>query len=423
MPIRMKQEMLMSEIEIKGLKAGMVLGRDVKDKNGRLLVSAGTTLTDRHIRVMKIWGVAGAFIEDGKGDASSHEETVFPPEIMAAAEESLRRRFSFNDLGDETVSELFRIGLRRRAGELAKGMASGEGRRKASLPAERTRGQARSFASLRELLEGDLRLTTLPSVYLKITETIKKPQSSAQEIADMIGKDTSLTARLLKLVNSSFYGYPAAIDSLPKAVSIVGTSQLSMLAFGIDLVDEFKGIPRGHINMDSFWRHSLACGILARLLAASRNVQTTERLFMAGMLHDIGRLILYHYLPQEAAAILEEAAQKGELLYLAEEARLGRDHTDIGGQLLELWRLPKTLENAVRFHHRPSESPNGLEPAIVHAADVIAKAMGIGSSGDSFVPPLDHKAWQQVGVPANCLEPMAAQAERQLEEIFRLFFP
>lgn len=422
MPIRMEQEMPMSEIELTRLQPGMVVGRDVKDRNGRLLVAARTSLTERHVRIMKIWGVNAVFVEDGRED-KVQDEVDLPPEIMTAAEESLRRRFSFNDLKDEAVSELFRIGLRKRALQLANGLGGGDGKRKNQALPSRSRAAQRSFEFIRELLEGDVRLTTLPAVYLKINETIKKPSSSTQEIAEMIGKDTSLTARLLKLVNSSFYGYPTAIDSLPKAVSIVGTSQLSMLAFGIDLVDEFKDIPKGYIDMDSFWRHSLACGIVARLLATVRNIQTTERLFMAGMLHDIGRLVLYNYLPDEAVSILEEAAQRGELLYRAEEARLGKDHAEIGGQLLQIWRLPQSLENAVRFHHRPVESPNGLEPALVHVADVVVKAMGVGSSGGDFVPPLDPKAWQQAGLPVKCLEPIAGQAERQLEEIFSLFFP
>lgn len=422
----------MGLVKVSHLKPEMVVCSDVKDRNGRLLVAAGTRLTEKHIRIIRIWGIIEAEIEDNaQDDGVPPANDVLDPVMIRAAEETMRGRFRYNDLDNSVILELFRITSQREAST----MPPVRGKNNLSAEVSRRSGKGKSredkkqqecpeerFDHIRKLIQKDVKLTTLPAVFTKINEIIMEPSSSSREIADLISKDTSLSARLLKIVNSAFYSYPSRIDSLSQAVSIVGTNQLSILALGIDVVDEFKNIPGGYINMDSFWRHSIACGIIARLIATTRNIQNTERLFVAGMLHDIGRLVVYHYTPQYALDILEEARDAEELVSRIEEAYLGGDHAAIGALLLQIWKLPQSLENAVRYHHKPGNSQNSLEPAIVHVADVTAKALGIGSSGDQFVPMLDPAAWKQVGLSINALDPIVAQADRQLEETFRLFF-
>jgi len=423
----------MGMLKVSHLKPEMVVCGDLKDRNGRLLVAAGTRLTEKHIRIIKIWGVIEADIEGvSEADVAPAEEAMIDPELLRAAAELLAGNFRYNDLKDPVVAELFRIGRLRKALEMAYGGAASDSppsprwggavpkRRDGALPGIPL-AEENPFVKIRKLLRRDVKLTTLPAIFARINEAIMKPSSSSHDIADLISKDTSLSARLLKLVNSAFYGYPSRIDSLARAVSIVGTNQLNMLAFGIDVVSAFKNIPRDYISMDSFWRHSILCGILARLIAAQKNIQNTERLFLAGMLHDIGRLIVYHYAPQHAVKILEQSRETGEILYSLEAERLGGDHAEIGGLLLQVWKLPQSLEIAVRHHHAATSARYGLEPAILHVADVAAKALGIGTSGDSFVPPLNPDAWRQVGLSVNSLEPIVDQAERQLEETFQFF--
>lgn len=422
----------MGMVKVSHLKPQMVVCSDVKDRNGRLLVAAGIRLTEKHIRIIRIWGVVEAEIENilEQDDVPPSDE-VMDPAVIKAAEETVRSRFRYNDLENPVISELFRISAQRESSRMAQGHPENDPPPEVSRPTKegRKRNDARRLRTsdeplehIRKLIRRDVKLTTLPAIFTRINEIIMKPSSSSHEIANLISKDTSLSARLLKIVNSAFYSYPSRIDSLAQAVSIVGTNQISMLAVGIDVVAEFKNIPSGYITMDSFWRHSIACGIVARLIAITRNIQNTERLFVAGMLHDIGRLVMYHYTPHYALDILEEVRNAGEPLSRIEEAHPGGSHTEIGGLLLQIWKLPQSLENAVRYHHRPGNCQNGLEPAIVHVADVTAKALGIGSSGDKFVPTLDPAAWRQVGISVNALDPIVAQADRQLEETFRLFF-
>jgi HD-like signal output (HDOD) protein len=425
----------MGIIKVSHLKPEMLVGNDVKDRNGRLLVAAGTRLTEKHIRIIKIWGVVEADIENAsEADVALAAVDVLDLDVSRAAGEAIARNFRYNDLENSVIAELYQISHRRKAVQMAENpvpAGSPPGPPAPARPPRKGRGGHdakppeywnRPFDHIRQLILNDVKLTTLPAIFRRINEAIMKPNSSSHDIAELISKDTSLAARLLKLVNSSFYGYPARIESLSRAVSIVGTNQIRMLAFGIDVVAQFKNIPSEYINMDSFWRHSIACGIIARLIAATRNIQHTERLFVAGMLHDIGRLVVYHYTPHYAVEILKKARDTEELLYRVEAQYLGDDHTAIGGLLLQSWKLPQSLENAVRYHHTPCESQNGLEPAIVHVADVAAKAMGIGSSGDYYVPPLVEDAWKQVGLSVNGLGVIADQTDRQLEETFQLFF-
>jgi HD-like signal output (HDOD) protein len=425
----------MGMLKVSHLKPQMVVCGDLKDKNGRLLVAAGTRLTENHIRIIKIWGVIEADIEGvSEADVVPPEEAMIDPELLRAAAEALAVPFRYNDLEEPALAELFRIGRRRKALEMANSSAAGGSppppppplrappKRWDDIPPGILLTEENPIDQIRRLIRRDIKLTTLPAIFNRINEAIMKPSSSSHDIADLISKDTSLSARLLKLVNSAFYGYPSQIDSLARAVSIVGTNQLNMLAFGIDITSAFKNIPGDYINMDSFWRHSILCGIIARLIAAQKNIQNTERLFLAGMLHDVGRLVIYIYAPRHAVKILEQSRETGQLLSSLETENLGGDHAEIGGLLLQVWKLPQSLETAVRHHHASNCNPNGLESAIVHIADVAAKALGVGSSGDPFIPPMNPAAWRQVGLSVNSLEPIVDQADRQLEETFQLFF-
>jgi HD-like signal output (HDOD) protein len=174
--------------------------------------------------------------------------------------------------------------------------------------------------------------------------------------------------------------------------------------------------------MKSFWKHSLACGISARIIAGYKSIQNTERLFVAGLLHDIGRLILYSNTPLHAKNALLSAKYNDTLLHKAENEVMGFDHSKIGGLLLKKWRLPISLENSVKHHHSPYRSKDPLEPAIIHMADIMTNALGIGSSGERFVPSLSPEAWECIDLSPNILSSTIRQTDRQIEEIIQLLF-
>ena len=204
-------------------------------------------------------------------------------------------------------------------------------------------------------------LVSLPHIFTEINRVISDPRSSAVHVADVISKDPNLTARLLRIVNSAFYGFPSKIDTISRAVTILGSKELSTLALGTSVLNIFNDIPADLVDMKSFWEHSVACGIAARMIGSYKNIANTERLFVAGLLHDIGRIIIYKYLPSEGREMLLYAQQTDCLLRSAEMEVLGFDHGQIGAMLMQKWKLPVILEQALGYHHQthPISAPPG----------------------------------------------------------------
>lgn len=245
-----------------------------------------------------------------------------------------------------------------------------------------------------DLVDGCDSVGSLPSVYLRLNEVLNDPYSSNADVGAVINDDPGLTARLLRLVNSAFFGFPSRIESIPQALSLVGTQQIHDLALATSVLRMFKDVPEDYIDMESFWRHSLACGICARLLAAQRREPNVERLFVAGMLHDIGRLILCMQYPEGVQNAFELCDEQGTLLYEAERTVLGYDHSAVGRALLYKWNLPAVLQEVVAHHHQPTKAQRfPTEVAIVHVADITAHALLLGDGGERFVPPMEPAAW------------------------------
>jgi putative nucleotidyltransferase with HDIG domain len=392
------------------LKPGMIIGTDVRDVGGRLLLSKSNALRDEHIRIFKIWGINEI---DVQGQPDAEEK---PPEISdrkAAGVEKKRaqteRDFQLTDLEHPAIRELFRLALacRNERPDITPALLADKTPSRSQLPEP-----DKDF--LAALVERDIALPEIPTIVFELNEVMANPLVSSEQIARVISKSPSLTAMLLRIVNSAFYSFACKIDKVSLAVTLIGTREISGLALGISIISIFKKIPRNIIDMHSFLKHSLACGIIARLLAARVNWPHTEQLFVSGLLHDLGRLIIYNYCPEKAGPILAHADSSQQLLLEAESEFLGCDHAEIGQRLLKQWKLPPILENNVLYHHYPSNAPHPLPATIVHLADLISNALGIGSSGERFVPPLDTDAWSRLEITPSCFEPIARQTEHQL---------
>ena len=159
-------------------------------------------------------------------------------------------------------------------------------------------------ADVSELLRGNDNIPSLPTIFYQINEAVGDPRSSMRDIAQIISADQSLSARLLRLVNSAFFGFPSKIDTISHAVTIIGTKQLRDLALATTVIQMFKGIPNDLIQVKSFWQHSIGCGIGSRLLASFQKMANVEHFFVSGLLHDIGRLILYSNKSEDARKAL-----------------------------------------------------------------------------------------------------------------------
>ena len=274
------------------------------------------------------------------------------------------------------------------------------------------------------LVRGSVEVSSLPAIYTRLNEALNNPRASASQIADVIAEDTGLTARLLRLANSPFYGFPSRIETVSRAVLIIGTQQIRDLALATSVMSAFRGVPGDLVDMESFWLHSMATGVAARVLASQRREANVERFFVAGVLHDIGRLLLYKRLPAEARVALDRARDGDELLFESERAVMGCDHGGVGGALLEAWGIPASLQEVAACHHDPGRAERyPLEAAVVHVADILAHAMEMGTSGERAVPPLDPPAWERIGLPATVLAAVLDQADRQVAAAALLIQP
>ena len=236
-------------------------------------------------------------------------------------------------------------------------------------------------------------LPSLPTSVTRVMQLTNDPKAGLSDVAQALASDQGLAARVLKLANSAYYGSSRRIGTVSEAVVILGmrtTRNLTLATSCQDMLErEVQGyfLPRG-----ALWRHSLACAAAAQNLAKRANFRGTEEAFVAGLLHDIGKVVMSAYLKAEFAQVLTRVA-KGKLTFSdAEREALGFDHAEVGARLLERWNLPAALVTAVRHHHVPSQVPENLLAALVHVADTICLTLGIGLGVDGMAYALDPNA-------------------------------
>jgi HD-like signal output (HDOD) protein len=273
----------------------------------------------------------------------------------------------------------------------------------------------------KKLIAHSPQIASLPTIFFRINEAVEDPECSFVEIGEIISSDPSLSARLLRIVNSSFFGFPSKIETITHAVTIVGMAQLNDLALATTVVNQFKGMPKNLINMQKFWFHSVATGLAARIIAVYRREPNADRFYLMGMLHDLGRLVLLLNIPEEMQKVMSRYEEEG-LLHEAENQVMGADHAVVAGLLLEAWKLPEMLQEAITFHHTPSQSPlYPISAAIVHVADIIAHGMELGTCGEHYVPPLNPKAWEILDLPTSLITSIVEQVDRQTAEAVEMF--
>ncbi|MFH2065083.1 MAG: HDOD domain-containing protein [Pseudomonadota bacterium] len=345
------------------------------------------------------------------------------PEIADRIKKDIRLFFRHTDLKHEAIRELANLYFQQEAAKQADGMQEGAASPKVPLKSEHVDEASFHPVDLDTLLRTEIKLPSLPTIFSQIIDLMSDPNSDAKDFSNLISKDPALAARLLKIVNSAFYGYRSKIDTISHAVMIIGTSELYSLCLSTSVLTLFHDIPSTLVDMSSFWKHSIGCGMIAKKIAAHRGETNRERFFVAGLLHDIGRLIIYSSLPDQAHDMLTYAAQKKDLLYQAETRVLGFHHAEIGGKLLAKWKLPGKLADVVRFHHHPEESTEPLDTSIIHVSDIMMNAMKLGSSGERFVPPLDPVAWKTTGLTIDMMSVIIEETASQVEEVSNILIP
>lgn len=229
--------------------------------------------------------------------------------------------------------------------------------------------------SLKKLVGQMTRLPSIPTLYMEIVDKANQPDSSLEDVARIIARDPGMTAKILKLVNSAFFGLRRELSSTEEAVAYIGLDTIKSLVLSIHAFSQFAHANAGGLTMESLWAHSLNVAARSKLIAQLEQAdrKAVDEAFTAGMLHDIGKLVLAANMPEVFAQSVRLAEAEGLEFYRAEVQVLGASHADIGGYLLGLWGLPVPVVEAIALHHQPGLMPQpAFSPlTIVHAADVL----------------------------------------------------
>jgi HD-like signal output (HDOD) protein len=272
------------------------------------------------------------------------------------------------------------------------------------------------------------RMKGLPSISTSVARVLSildNPASSARELGDALSMDQSLASRLLKMVNSAYFGFPRRIDTLHQAVAILGFRTIHEMVLVTSIFEQMdRSSKSSGLDRRRFWQHAVGCALSVKALAEVTGVMKGESVFLAGLLHDIGKVILDAYLHDEYAVVLETARGEGILLLEAEQRILGANHTDFGHWLAEEWNLPATLAAGVIHHHRPAESRDHyLLACLVNVADVLVQALDYGHGGSDLLPAIAPEAWSALNLSPSRIERVIELFEASLPGADAAFAP
>ncbi|RMG63754.1 MAG: HDOD domain-containing protein [Calditrichaeota bacterium] len=250
------------------------------------------------------------------------------------------------------------------------------------------------------------RLSTLPHVAAKVTEMVENPRTSASTLAKIISSDQVLAARILRLANSAYYGFPRKISTINLAIVVLGFNALRDLVLSIAVVDRFLENQPDSVDMDQFWRHALIVGMGARAISRLSGYPVPGECFVTGLVHDIGYLVLVQHFSALFEEIYQVAQETNCPFREAEKRVLGITHSDIGAWLAEGWNLPEKLVQAVKYHHEPEKALVHTDLVwIIHWADKVSYTIGEGN-----------------GFPAEeAIDP--DQVEQELQKHFKVNWP
>ncbi len=270
---------------------------------------------------------------------------------------------------------------------------------------------------LKRIADEIVGLPTLPPMLAKMNQLMSDAQASAADVAKVISSDPALASKVLRVVNSAFYGLSNRVTTVTHAIVILGFNTIRNIVLGSTIFDSFKTDTNTLFDRTQFWKHSIACGAAARSLGKRLGQQHLEELFVAGLLHDIGKLIADRHLHDQFVQALTVARDRDCLLYQAEQEVFGVTHAEIGALVLGKWNLSKGMVEVVRCHHNPSVAAEGtrVATAIVHFADILARALRVGSGGDRRIPIVSQAAWSLLNLETEDLEEVVGEVGAEID--------
>lgn len=273
-----------------------------------------------------------------------------------------------------------------------------------------------------ELVCGVLHLLPLPRAYLRLRELTRDANAELGDIVAIINNDPAMAGRLLQLANGAYYGLSRRVETVARAVTVLGMTQVHDLALAVAAIPAMNEI--GGADLAAFWRRSIYCAVSARRLALRAGRTGEDRSFVAGLLHDAGHLILEHRLPEVMAELRDTAIHTQQPLFVLERELLGFDYAKVGGELMQAWQMPASLQATIAGHTRPpADGDNVVETRLVHIASVLARAEVWRSPEDEPVPEFDPQALESVGLDACGVDALMQETDAEVAEAFRLLLP
>jgi putative nucleotidyltransferase with HDIG domain len=262
-------------------------------------------------------------------------------------------------------------------------------------------------------------LPTLPSIVLDLISSFGREDIDVSTLAAKMSRDQALAAKILRLANSSFYGLAAKVKTVEQAIVVLGFDSARALAVASSIIETFGASKCQQIDVASIWRHSIAAALCAKCLARHASLDQ-DYAFIAGLLHDIGRLVLASSFPDQYAQVDEYGKRHDISLGEAELRVLGVDHQQTGQLLAEAWKFPPLIQRAIGEHHAPASADLGNLPGLVHVANAMVHALDLGGDERNAVPPLLESAWDSLGLTPDQLQAVCRETEGQYEEACRL---
>jgi len=268
-------------------------------------------------------------------------------------------------------------------------------------------------------------LPTLPTILHKLLRLTEDPKTGAQDIHDAIAHDAALTSKILKVANSAYYGFPQKISDLERAIALLGFNMVKSLAVSVGVLNN---MPNGNgpstFSREGLWIHSMAVGTGMKMLGEKCNRGEEESLFVVGLLHDIGKVVLDQFFPDDFAQVLKNIKDgEGEFLFQEEREIIGLDHGEIGGMLLERWKFPDVVRLPIAFHHKEDLPENALHPDVLllRVADAVAQDLALGDSGNGSVLPVNETDLGLLGIDGAALEYLKKELQEAREGILAFY--